>query len=217
MKTDNTGFIELIPLTGKKNTMEMKRQWDLISRQRQVQKGWSLLGCAAELEVLVPNPSVLPPHRYCYFYFMKTSSWADTRDCQPGETSWPWAPGKGLLRCSGLPDKTTDLRAPLLLHLLFLWFCKDISLFSLAICLVLILIYSVQRDAALRNFQRHQKTLLGMQEHQKTLLGIQEVLQNCIKGKTKWEEEISLNSNRLTQSKPKNLIKPQSSNQARAR
>lgn len=85
--------------------------------------------------------------------------------------------------------------------------CKGTCLFSLAICQDLIFTYSVQRDAALRNLQRHQKTLLG----------VQEVLQNLIKGKIKGREEISLKHNRLTQGKPKNLIKPQSSSQDRGR
>lgn len=50
--------------------------------------------------------------------------------------------------------------------------------------------------AVLGNFQRRWKNLLG----------VQVVLQNCIKGKIKWKKQ-PLKYNRLTQGKPKNLIK----------
>lgn len=55
MKTDNTGFTEFIPLTGKKNNMEMS-SYEISLAASQVEKGWALPGCAAELEVVMPNP-----------------------------------------------------------------------------------------------------------------------------------------------------------------
>lgn len=208
MKTDNIGFIEFIPLIGKKNNMEMNRLWDLISRQSQVEKGQSVPGCEAELEVVVPNPQCPAIPRLLWSLHIL---WKQAAELTPETASLerPAGPSfrKRFAQVFWFTRQKTQISELLCCCACSVWFCKDICLFSLAICLVLIFIYSVQRDVALRNFQRHQKTLLG----------IQEVLQNRIRGKTKWEEEISLNSNRLTQNKPKNLIKPQSSNQARDR